>query len=219
MIVAPVHALQNEFLGKIPYRDGLIRQDDVLTTLRADACSASIILGFEHSPVITLGVRGNSRDDLAVSDSVLGEKGIEIVQVARGGQATVHSPGQLVVYPCLRLRDFGLSPRCFVSKMEQITQACLSEFGVDAVKGTGEPGLFVDGKKIAAFGFHISRGLSSHGIAINISNELSYFDLIRTCGVAHQAMTSLENEGGRCSVGEVFKAWLDHARIYLRKCS
>ncbi|MBK7892652.1 MAG: lipoyl(octanoyl) transferase LipB [Bdellovibrionales bacterium] len=140
------------------------------------------------------------------------------MQVPRGGQATVHSPGQLVVYPCLRLRDFGLSPRCFVSKMEQVTQACLADFGIDAVKGDREPGLFVQGKKIAAFGFHISRGLTSHGIAINVANDLSLFDLIRTCGVARQPITSLADQGCRHSVADVFASWFERVHDDLEAC-
>ena len=218
MTEAPLKRLQSEFAGPISYREGLARQEQVLAELRRDDRSCGIVLGFEHQPVITLGVRGNSRDDLAVSDELLRSRGIDLVQVPRGGQATVHSPGQLVVYPCLRLRDLGLSPRCFVSKMEQVTQACLADFGIDAVKGEREPGLFVAGKKIAAFGFHISRGLTSHGIAINVANDLSLFELIRTCGISRQPITSLADLGHRCSVADVFAAWLDHAHDDLKAC-
>ncbi len=205
-------------MGQISYRDGLARQEQVLAALRRDDRQHGVILGFEHLPVITLGVRGNSHDDLAVGEGLLRGRGIDLVQVPRGGQATVHSPGQLVVYPCLRLRDLDLSPRCFVSKMEQVTQACLADFGVDAIKGDREPGLFVQGKKIAAFGFHISRGLTSHGIAINVANDLSFFDLIRTCGVARQPVTSLADHGRRHSVADVFASWVEHAHDDLKAC-
>lgn len=216
----PNKIIHSEFMGQISYREGLARQEQALAGLIHDGHSYSgVVLGFEHPPVITLGVRGKSQDDLAIGSELIQARGIELVQVPRGGQATVHSPGQLVVYPCLRLRDLNLSPRCFVSKMEQVTQACLADFGIDAVKGEREPGLFVSGKKIAAFGFHISRGLTSHGIAINVSNDLSLFGLIRTCGIVRQPITSLVDQGCRYSVAEVFAAWVARVNSDLKSCS
>lgn len=196
--------IESRYHGLCSYETGLEIQEQALERLRLGEADA-ILLGFEHEPVVTLGVRGRIEDDLVVSHERAEELGVRVVQSARGGQATVHSPGQLVVYPCLNLRSFELSPRCFVSKMESITLSVFRELGETMVEtGSSEPGLFIDGSKVGAFGFHIRRGFTSHGIAMNIRNDLSLFDLIRTCGVAKQkvarASTSEALEG-------VFSRW------------
>ena len=205
-----VPQFQARFEGQQPYARGLELQQHVLEQLSSEAADSAVmgvVLGFEHDSVITLGVRGRENVDLTCSRALLKENGGDLVKVSRGGQATLHSPGQLVIYPCLRLRQLGLSPRCFVSKMQDLTAACLYEYGLDAEKGKAEPGLFVQGQKIAAFGFHISHGLTSHGLAVNIANDLNLFGLIRTCGVSDQQVTSMAQHGIEVELEVFFERW------------
>lgn len=194
------------FLGRQTYSQGLKLQDDALELLRSTTKSA-VVLGLEHDPVITLGVRGSIENDLRLSVATLAAKGLEVHRTERGGQATVHTPGQLVIYPCLDLKAYSLGARLFVELMAKTTQDFFRRVGVETTVNPIEPGLFVGEKKIAAFGFKISRGLTSHGIAINVDNDLSQFDLIRTCGVIGQPVTRLKDLGVDTSLEDLFSTW------------
>jgi lipoate-protein ligase B len=187
-------------------------QAEALATLKA-AAGHAVVLGLEHHPVITLGIRGTAAD--LVSPAQLSIRDIDLQVTGRGGQATLHSPGQLVIYPCINLRSFGLGARKYVELVQEATIACLFSLGVHAEQSTREPGLFVDGGKVAAFGFKIERGLTSHGLAINVTNDLSYFDLIRTCGVASQKVTRLHDHGVNINTESLFLNWLNHFKAHL----
>lgn len=202
------------YLGKISYDDGLREQAASLDVL-SKAESRALILGLEHTPVVTLGVRGNVEDDLATTPEQLRVKGFELRETARGGQATLHAPGQLVIYPCLNLKAFGLGARAFVELVQSSTEKWLLQKGVSATASSHEPGLFVDGAKIAAFGFKISRGFTSHGLAINVRNELSDFDLIRTCGVSKQRVARLQDFGVTETLEMLFLSWVQIFRANL----
>lgn len=197
--------IQSRFLGTVSYADGLQFQDEALAELvrektqeaRTDAHSPlhAVVLGLEHFPVATLGVRGVAAQDFAVSAAELAQRGLEVRETARGGQATIHSPGQLVIYPCVNLKLLNLGARSFVELIERSTLRWLHSMGVLAEASVREPGLFVRGSKLVAFGFKISHGLTSHGLAVNVSNDIGLFSLIRTCGVEGQPMTRLKDLG------------------------
>ncbi len=203
--------VQARFLGTLSYSEGLAAQAGVLVEL-ADSSApsskvSSILLGLDHLPVATLGVRGLVATDLAVTSDELRLRGLELVETVRGGQATIHSPGQLVIYPCVNLRAFGLGPRDYVRLIERTTAVWLRTLGIEPETDAREPGFFKEGAKLCAFGFKISRGLTSHGLAVNVNNDLTLFDLIRTCGIRGQRMTRLADLGVSMSLEALFLGW------------
>ncbi len=205
------NAVQSHYLGLLSYADGLTHQATALKRLEANEMSA-VVFGLEHEPVITLGVRGRSETDLVQSASDLIKIGFEIRQTERGGQATLHSPGQLVIYPCINLRAFGLGARTYVELVQSVTAGWMKSMGLPVEADSIEPGLFLEGQKIAAFGFKISRGMTSHGIAINVENDLNHFGLIRTCGVRGQKVTRLCDYGVKLGLEDLFSSWVGRFR-------
>lgn len=149
-----------------------------------------------HPAVITLGRRA-SQADLMLSPAQLNAQGVEVVRVERGGLATYHGPGQLMAYPLLRLADLGLGVEALVTELEEAVIQTLWGLGVRAVQDPEHRGVWVRGKKIASIGLKISRGVSAHGLALNLGSDLSGFELINPCGLGQGRMTSLARELGR----------------------
>ncbi len=205
--------VQSHFLGTLSYSEGLAVQARALRELAGSVASplrvSAILLGLEHLPVATLGIRGLVETDLTVTSDELRLRGLELIETVRGGQATIHSPGQLVIYPCVNLRAFHLGPRDFVQLIERTTAGWLRTLGISPETDAREPGIFVEGAKLVAFGFKISKGLTSHGLAVNVSNDLSLFDLIRTCGIRGQRMTRLAEMDVSTSLEALFLGWSD----------
>jgi lipoyl(octanoyl) transferase len=167
------------WLGLCDYEKALTVQIDTLEKVRVSG--VAVCLGLEHPQVITLGKRGQAINDLLASMETLREQGIKIIGTDRGGQATLHNPGQLVIYPIIPLRVWKLGVKDYVECLERATAIFLAEYGLDVTRGY-EPGLYVEGKKIAAFGIRVLHGITLHGLAININNDLEAFKLIRQCG-------------------------------------
>ncbi len=170
---------------------------------RQDGAIADTVLLVEHPPVITLGAR-QANNRLVASMEDLHRKGIDVVNVRRGGGATAHNPGQMVFYPVLNLQQLGLGISDYVRELEAIGGALLHQFGVCSSQRRGLPGLWVGERKIASVGVRVSRMTSYHGMAINIQNDLSIFDLIVPCGLENVKMTSvLQETGRRCPMNQV----------------
>ncbi|HRK07403.1 MAG TPA: lipoyl(octanoyl) transferase LipB [Pseudobdellovibrionaceae bacterium] len=203
-------SLQVRHLGLTTYTDGLIAQDEAASVLSSsrpnEVIPKSIVIVTEHHPCITLGRRGHIEADLLWNSERLRERGIEIVHTERGGQATLHSPGQLVIYPITRVRDRGV--RVFVDAVQACTQDALAQMGLRTELGS-EPGLFVDQAKLVAFGFQISSGISRHGLAINVQNDVSMFESIRVCGQTAAKVTSLKLLGGPTDLRQVAAVWVN----------
>ncbi|MCB0363233.1 MAG: hypothetical protein KDD35_10945, partial [Bdellovibrionales bacterium] len=142
---------QIQWLGVIPYREALDLQEQRANEVRADHSKATIF-GLEHNTVITLGIRGREQEDIFSRMEDLTSEGIEVERVRRGGQATLHSPGQLVIYPILPLRHWGLSTRALMKAMEIATCRLLKEKGILSYRGEKEPGVYTSKGKIAFFG-------------------------------------------------------------------
>jgi lipoyl(octanoyl) transferase len=159
-----------------------------------------LVLGIEFHPVVTMGVRGNPEEDL-YSDA------LPVVKTDRGGQATVHSPGQLVIYPMLDLREHGLGVKDFVQILMDSTCDVLTELGISSLYSSQDPGVYTMKGKIAFCGLKIDRGIVRHGISINIHNDLSLFGLIRPCGHA-QAPMDLVSAHKSINLEEFFKRWM-----------
>jgi lipoate-protein ligase B len=177
--------------GLLPYGEALKLQNDLANQIRGGMLLPTVI-GCEHPSVITLGKRSQPLNDILASLDQLREKKIEIVATDRGGEATFHNPGQLVIYPILPLSHWHLGPRVYVECLERATAFFLAQHGVEVIRGA-EPGLWADCQKIAAFGIRINQGVSMHGLAINISNDLTEFSLIKQCGMLSKP-TNLKNE-------------------------
>jgi lipoyl(octanoyl) transferase len=172
------------WLGLQDYELALSFQLEAADEVRAGQVAR--VIACEHESVITLGKRALALNDLLVSLDQLREKKIKIMGTDRGGQATFHNPGQLVVYPILPLKHWNLGVKDYVECLERTTAYFLADRGLDVTRAY-EPGLWVNGKKIAAFGIRVDRGVSLHGVAINIFNSLESFSLIRQCGASVKA--------------------------------
>jgi lipoate-protein ligase B len=173
--------LEVRWLGTVDYEEALILQKDTVESVKKNG--GGVLLACEHPTVITLGKRGQPLTDILTSMETLRLRKIKIVATERGGQATLHNPGQLVIYPILDLREWELGVKQYVEALERATAVFLAEYGVEVFRGF-EPGLFSNDHKIAAFGIRVDRGVTSHGLAININNDLEPFSLIKQCGLA-----------------------------------
>jgi lipoate-protein ligase B len=168
-------------------------QHDRADALRAGGAETLILL--EHPPVYTLGVRGKSEHVLA-SETALRARGAEVVRTDRGGDVTFHGPGQIVGYPILDLRRRNIGPATYVRMLQQVLIDALSRFDIEATCVEGRPGAWTRGEKIAAIGVRVSRGVTTHGFALNVNTDLSYFDDIIPCGITDATVTSMQRELG-----------------------
>jgi lipoyl(octanoyl) transferase len=201
--VQPVAPIAARWLGRIGYRDAWALQKDLLEE-RASGGIPDQLLLLEHDPVLTLGRQADERHVLA-SPKELRRRGIEVIRVERGGEVTYHGPGQLVAYPIIRLSDRGILVRPLVSALEAAMIATARQLGLETFRRDGHPGCWVEGepgrgrphRKIGALGLRIERGVSYHGIALNIDVELRDFDLIDPCGMPGLVSTSIAEELGR----------------------
>ena len=190
-----------EWLGRIAYREAWALQKRLVDQRAAGQIGDRLLL-LEHDPVLTLGRQADERHVLA-SPRELRRRGIEVIRVERGGEVTYHGPGQLVGYPILRLGDRGLLVRPLVAALEAAMIATCAELGIEAIRREGHPGCWIDSgpnrpfRKIGALGLRIERGVSYHGIALNVDVELRDFDLIDPCGEPGLVSTSIAEELGR----------------------
>ena len=190
-------------LGRVDYTTGLDLQK-LLVEARHENRIGNTLLLLEHPPVLTLG-RNSDRSNILATDEFLAYRGVEVHEINRGGDVTYHGPGQLVGYPVLDLRSFTLGGRRigavdYVRLLEEVLIRSLGDFAVPAQRISGRTGVWtiaggsVQEKKVAAIGVHISRGITSHGFALNVTTELRDFELIVPCGISDRAVTSLELE-------------------------
>jgi lipoate-protein ligase B len=192
--------IESTWLGRADYRSVWELQKR-LAAARADDEIGDRLLLVEHPAVLTLGRQADPSHVLA-TPAELARRGIEVLRVERGGEVTYHGPGQLVAYPIIGLSRRGLLLRPFVRALEAAMVATCAAFGVTAERRDGHPGCWVDGdgpapRKIGALGIRIERGVSYHGIALNVDPDLADFDLIDACGMPGVASTSIAAEAGR----------------------
>jgi lipoate-protein ligase B len=180
-------------LGLIPYADGIALQE-TLRERRANGELPDMLLLLEHPPTYTRGRRSGAQD-LPFGESFYRAKGIEVHSADRGGKLTYHGPGQLVGYPIMAIADVGRHLRT----MEDAIVHALAGAGVHARSRHGEgidyTGVWVQDRKIASIGVHVSRGVSTHGFAVNVENDLEPFSWVVACGLPEVTMTSLAREG------------------------
>jgi lipoyl(octanoyl) transferase len=188
-------------LGVVPYDAAVELQKNLVEERRAGRIGDTLLL-LEHPPVITLGVRtrGGS-SNIRASAGRLDEAGVVVRESGRGGDVTFHGPGQLVGYPIFDLKPDRCDVHQYVRDLESALIAALREFGIEGRRVKGLTGVWAGPagreEKVAAIGIRISRWITSHGFALNVSADLSYFDLIVPCGIADRTVTSIERLIGR----------------------
>ena len=176
-------------LGLVDYQDAWDLQASLASQV-ADGTRRSVLLLLQHPHVYTIGRRGRS-DEILLDEPELQRLGVAVHEVDRGGQTSYHGPGQLVAYPVLDLRGWG-GPVKYVRALERAILATLGDFGVQAETVEGVTGVWADGRKIGAIGVKISRGVCWHGLSLNVSADLSYYDHIVPCGMPDLGVTSME---------------------------
>lgn len=181
--------------GLCDYRAVLARQQELSAKRQLDQIGDTVLI-VEHPPVITLGAR-QSANKLLIEREELVRRGVELVEIRRGGGATVHNPGQLVFYPIVNLQQRHLGISQYVRTLEAIGMDLLDGWGLVGERRQGYPGLWVNQRKIASIGVRVSRSVTRHGMALNVANDLSLFDVMIPCGLDGVEMTSVERELGQ----------------------
>lgn len=187
--------LSVERLGTVAYHPTWELQDELAQQRRERRIGDRLLL-LEHFPVYTIG-RGGDEANLLAGPERLRELGAEFVRIDRGGDITFHGPGQLVAYPIVELRD-PLDLRRYVRSLEAAIIATAAAFGVEAGREEGLTGAWVKGhRKLAAIGVRVKRGVTTHGLALNVNTNLAWFDEMIPCGIRDKDVTSLARELGR----------------------
>lgn len=184
--------IQLHDVGLLDYRKALELQNDLHAQVVAGDDRAHIIL-VEHPPVLTLGKHADPKF-LLFGEAYFKSRGVDVVPIDRGGEVTAHEPGQLVVYPILRLEAFRLGAKGYVNLLEGVVIDALARFDVKAWRDPEHPGVWTKGGKICAIGIRVKEKATLHGIAINVVNALSLFQQIVPCGIQGRAVTSLKRE-------------------------
>ena len=177
-------------LGSVGYAEGLRLQRELVAQRKAAAIPDTLLL-LEHPHVYTLG-RSAKREHLLVSDEQLRALGAQVFETERGGDITYHGPGQLVGYPIFDLTKHRRDIAWFMRSLEEVFIGVARDFGVEAGRLAGAPGVWVGNDKLVAMGVHVSRWVTSHGFAFNVSTDLRRFDWIVPCGLHGKGVTSLE---------------------------
>lgn len=192
--------MQFHDLGLLAYTDAWKIQESAHEQVLAGGPEQVLLV--EHPPVITYGRRPGVEKNLIASRDQLAGLSVELIQSDRGGDITFHGPGQLVVYPIIRLADHGLSVSGYVHLLEKIIVASLAEFGLPASTEPAAVGVWAHGpttcgpSKVCAIGVRIRRGVTLHGLALNVTTDLRYFELIVPCGLQDRPVTSLQQQLG-----------------------
>jgi lipoyl(octanoyl) transferase len=192
-------------MGRVAYADAGRYQQELVRNLISGSTEESLLL-LEHPHVLTLG-RGANRDNLLLDESTRSRYGIGVHETGRGGDVTYHGPGQLVGYPIINLSPDRRDMHRYVRDLEEVLIRTAAAFGVKVGRREGLTGVWVDDRKLAAIGVRVTRWVTSHGFAFNVSTDLSYFNHIVPCGITGVQVTSLSAETGTTAtleeVGEV----------------
>jgi lipoyl(octanoyl) transferase len=174
------------------YAEALSLQRALVADRKEDRVGDLLLL-VEHPPVITLGVRGDGgRSHVLLGEDALAARGIEVHETGRGGDVTYHGPGQLVGYPIIDLKPDRCDVHKYVRDLEEVLIRAVADFGIQAGRIDGLTGTWVGSEKLAAIGVRISRWVTSHGFALNVSTDLAAFQMIVPCGIAGRGVTSME---------------------------
>jgi lipoyl(octanoyl) transferase len=189
--------LEMRWLGRIDYREAWQLQHELVAARSADEILDQLLL-LEHPPVLTLG-RQSDPAHVRAGEAELARRGLEVIRVERGGEVTYHGPGQLVAYPIVKIAKRRLFLRPFVRALEQAMIDTAAAYGVPADRRAGYPGCWCAAdsdrpRKLGALGLRVERGISYHGIALNVTTNLADFELIDPCGMPAVEVTSIARE-------------------------
>lgn len=190
----PVRELWVTVLGTRPYAEALEVQRAAARARIAGDIPEDVLLLVEHPPVITLGRSARDPSHLMASPELLASRGVELFEVDRGGDVTFHGPGQLVAYPIVDLTRHRQDLHWYLRQLEEVVIRTLARFDIAGERSDGQTGVWTKGRKIASIGVHVRQWVTWHGLALNVSTDLSYFDLMVPCGIAGVTMTSVEQE-------------------------
>jgi lipoate-protein ligase B len=194
-------------LGLVEYSAALEFMEGRRAARARDEVPDTLLL-LEHPPVITFGANGGQSDLLCAAE-LYSELGIDLVRTNRGGRATFHGPGQLVVYPVIKLADLDLHG--FLWRLEEAAVRLLAKWEIHAGRNDQHPGVWVGKRKIAAIGLAVRDGVTSHGMALNVNVDLSYFQLINPCGIRGCETTSMQVELGEpLPMAQIEERFLSH---------
>lgn len=180
-------------LGRRAYGGVLELQRSLCRRRVAGESSDDVLLLVEHEPVVTLG-RGTQSGSLPLSAGALAARGLEVFEVERGGDVTLHAPGQLVGYPIFDLTGWRRDLHWYLRRLEEALIRGLDRLEIPAERNPGKTGVWTEGRKIASIGIHVKQWVTLHGFALNVSTELALFDLIVPCGIPGVTMTSVARE-------------------------
>ena len=199
-------------LGRRPYLPVLELQRRLVRARIDGEFSEDLLLLVEHDPVVTLG-RGTRQTSLPLPEPALRERGFEVVEVERGGDVTVHAPGQLVGYPIIDLQQHRADLHWYLRQLEEAMIRGLDKMGIAADRNPGRTGVWVGGRKIGSIGVHVKRWVTLHGFALNVTTDLRMFNVVVPCGIDGVIMTSVEREivssAHRLSVSSLWDATRD----------
>lgn len=198
-------------LGLVPYGDALALQRALVEDRRAGRVPDLLLL-LQHPPVITLGVKADaSRAHILAAPERLAALGVEVHETGRGGDVTYHGPGQVVGYPILDLRPDRCDVHRYVRDIEEVMIRVSADYGLNAGRIRGLTGTWVGAEKIGAIGIRLSRWISSHGFAFNVTTNLEHFGLIVPCGISGRGVTSIARATGRAvPIADVEDAFVRH---------
>jgi lipoyl(octanoyl) transferase len=190
------------WLGVVQYDEGLRLQEQTVERLRASEAPEQLLL-LEHPHVFTLG-RGADMANILADQQQLQFNSVEVHETGRGGDVTYHGPGQLVGYPIINLKPDRCDVHRYVRDIEEVLIQTIAGFGVTGTRIAGLTGVWVGNEKIGAIGVRIARWITSHGFALNVNTDLSYFKMIVPCGITDKGVTSLSRIlGGQIELREV----------------
>lgn len=192
--------IENQYLGKLEFNEAFELQTKLWQ--KAKDSHVQSIIGLEHPAVISLGLRADSSE-------IFNQNQIPIAKASRGGLATIHSEGQLVIYPIMELSQLNIGVRDFVSLLLRTTQMCFQRLDVVTYLDDENIGLYTERGKIAFCGLQIKNRISLHGISINISNDLKLFQNIRSCGFAKLDLDRLENYRTDINLYQFYQMWIE----------
>jgi lipoyl(octanoyl) transferase len=181
-------------LGTRSYADVLELQRAAARARLDGSLEQDVLLLVEHPPVVTLGRSARDPAHLLATPELLKARGVELFDVERGGDVTFHGPGQLVGYPIVDLHRHTLDLHWYLRQLESMLIRALADFGISGEQSKGQTGVWTGGRKIASIGVHARQWVTWHGFALNVTTDLSYFDLMVPCGIAGVTMTSVEQE-------------------------
>ena len=204
-----MRALAVRRLGLVSYSNALALQNALVEDRRAGRIPDTLLL-LQHPHVVTIGVRKGGAANIVATPARLAELGVELVETGRGGDVTYHGPGQIVGYPILDLRPDRQDVHRYVRDLEEVMIRVCTDLGLPASRVSGLTGAWVGAEKIGAIGVRISRWITSHGFAFNVSTDLDYFRLIVPCGITDRGVTSADKLGAARPLAVVEDLFVHH---------